>query len=82
MTLRRTALATTLVASIIPALPSSSYGNPYDVDGHYRTGYPGYAYTYGNGYPYYTPRYYRYGYGRPSRHWARPHYRARYAYGR
>jgi hypothetical protein len=81
MTLRRTALAATLVASIVPALPSSSYGSPYDVDGRYGYGYPRW---YGNGYPdygySYNPRY-RYGYGRPYRHWAR-HYRARYAYVR
>jgi hypothetical protein len=80
MTLRRTALAATLVASVIPALPSSSYGNPYDVDGHYRYGYPDYAYRYGNAY--HTPRFYRYGYSRPYRHWARTHYRARYTYVR
>jgi hypothetical protein len=81
MTLRRTALAATLVASIVPALPSSSYGDPYDSDGRYVEGYPGW---YGNGYPFgysHTPRY-RYGYGRPYRHWARPHYRGRYAYVR
>jgi len=62
MILRRTALAAVLVASTIPAFPSSAAAW-----GCYGYGYS--AYGYGN-YGYSSPRYYRYGYSRPYQRYA------------